>query len=192
MKKDIEQKILSSSKKGYDSMLIDFVKQIVCSYYGVEVDLLKYTTRKRRVVKCRQVSIYLISKHSQATLMFIASEFAKDHATVIHSKKVVEDQMAWDKELRKEVDELDKIISLKAHAIVNNFSLEKKFYYIDMNDFVSLKLNKKQSVIFTGFTDEEVKQFCVKSSIFEEPRKHVNKGMYVLEKYTDEDNKDKS
>ena len=187
MRNDLLKNLLTGSKLGYDNMVVDFVKQVVCSYYEVEHRTMMEATRERSAVKCRQVAIYLINKHTSCTLTFIGMAFKKTHATIIHSKKTVEDNMFWDKDLKREVEELDKVITLKANAIATNYNLEDNFYFVDMNGFVSYKINNK-TIILVDFTDDERKEFENKNDL-KDQRNHINKGMYILEKNEKDKNK---
>lgn len=185
-KKSIQDVIVQNTS--YDSMLMDFIKEVVSNYYKVDFDKFMSTNRRREYVKARQVCMYLISKNSKISQKTIGKAFYKDHATVIHSKKTISNYLDWDEELRREIDDLQKVITYKARAIVNNFSLEKDFYYIDMNDFTSVKPNKNQAIILVGYSDKETEEFIKHNHILTQPRNHTRKGMYILEKNEDEEN----
>ena len=195
MKKNakIIEKIFIESTSSYNKLLANFVKKIVCSYYGVEENLLGYKTRRREVVKCRQISMYLLKKHSMMSLSSIGLEFDKDHATVIHSNRTINAYLDWDKDLQKEINELEKVVLLKTSAMLNNFSIEKDFYYIDLNMFLSVKVQPEKSIIFSGYSELEVDNLMKELGIVAQIKAHKNKGMYVLEKYDkDEEDTNKS
>lgn len=181
-KKNLVDKILISETSSYNSLLAEFVKQMVCSYYGVDVSFMKYETRKREVVKCRHVSMYLLKKHSSMSLSVLGAEFNKDHATVLHAVRTINNYMEWDRDLRKEIQELEKIVLLKSSSMINNFSIEKDFYFIDLNIFLSAKVDEERSIILTGYSEEQAKEIMDKIGISSKIKTHTNKGMYVLEK----------
>jgi hypothetical protein len=189
-KNSLHKKILNGSISSYNTMICGFVKEIVCSYYGVDSDKLNYECRKRELVKCKQISMYLIYKHLNMSLSKIGQEFNKNHATVIYSVKTISNYLDWDKDLKNEIDELEKIVLLKSNAMINNYSIDQNFYFIDLNEFSSIKPNKKQSIILVGYSDKEIDDFCIKNSFVSIVKKHINKGMYVLEKNQNEENKD--
>ncbi len=47
-------------------------------------------TRKREIVTARQTIFYLLRKYSKHSLTYIAKQFNKDHATVLHSQRTIE------------------------------------------------------------------------------------------------------
>jgi hypothetical protein len=189
-KKQLHSKILEGSVQSYNAMVSEFVKEIVCSYFGIDSDSLNYNTRKREVVKCKQISMYLIHKNLNMSLSKIGRHFQKNHATVIHSVKTIKNYLEWDKDLKKEIDELEKLVIFKANAMISNYSIENNFYFIDLDNFSSIKVNKKQSLILVGYSDEEVDEFCKLNLIDNNSKKHTKKGMYILEKNQNEENED--
>lgn len=184
---NVNEDLISNSKSSYEKNFCEFVKNIVCSYYGQDIELFDQKSRKRAVIKLRQVAIYLMCKNSKMTLESIGRFFRKDHATVLYSRNVLEGYLIWDKELKKELDELQNLIELKSRAILENFSLEKDFYYIDMNDFYSIK-NKEKAIILSGYTKEEIENFKKLNNINIKEVEHNKTGMYILNKIENEKN----
>lgn len=180
----IEKDILSDSKTAADSAFIEFIKQIVCNYYKQDITLLEAKTRKREIIKCRQISMYLIAKNSKISLDKIGNKFNKGHCTVIHSKKLIASYLEWDRELKMEIEELQNVVKLKNKFITGNLNLDRDLYFIDLNEFSSVRFPNGKSIILTGFTDEEVKKFDFTREIAQatDGRKHTKTGMYVLEK----------
>ncbi len=64
------------------------------------VETLRANTRLREVVRKRQVVMHLLKWYGFTTLA-IGEYFRKDHATVIHSAKTVENDMLTDRDLRQ-------------------------------------------------------------------------------------------
>ena len=178
--------ILKDSVSNYNSIFAQFVKEIVCNYYDVDYNLMLSKSRTINAVKCRQISMYLIRKHTTLSLPSIGKMFNKNHATIIHSIKTMENHIEWEKDLSNEVDELEKIIVLKTNAMVNNFSVDKNLYFIDLNEFVSFKIDENKSIILIGHKVQDIQEFMVKNSVNSMPRLHKNKGMYILEKNKEE------
>ena len=178
----VEQLIANSSKDVYENQLVDFIKQVVCTYYKVDIEQLLTTTRLRLVVKARQVVMYLLCVNSKIPKVNIAKRFNKDHSTVIHSKKTIEGYLEWDKELSKEVNELQNLIIMKAKSYVNSLNVEEDFYFIDLNNFHSLRCNERKAIILVGYSEEEVNEFSITQNLKKVFKKHKNKGLYILEK----------
>lgn len=180
--REINDKILKDSVSSYNAMLCQFVKEMVCTYYGVNSEALKQNSRKKEMVKCKQISMYLIKKHSNMSLESIGKEFGKNHATVIYSIKTISNYLEWDRDLVNEVDELEKIVILKSNAMINNFSIDKNFYYIDLNAFTSIKIDENKAILFAGYSEDEVNTIVEVLKIKANYKRHTNKGMYILEK----------
>jgi len=68
---------------------------ICAEYFGVSIEEIKGTSRKREIVKARQIAMYLAKEHTDETLERIGLEVAnKDHSTVIHSINVVNNSIS--------------------------------------------------------------------------------------------------
>lgn len=65
------------------------------AYYGLETDVITGTSRVQAVAHARQVAMYLMRKLLDLTLDEIGDHFGgKDHATVLHAIKKIEDSVA--------------------------------------------------------------------------------------------------
>lgn len=70
------------------------------------IEELQVKSRKREIVSKRQIIMYMLKWHGGFTLAQIGLIFKKDHATVLHSERAVENDMILDRDLRKEIDRL--------------------------------------------------------------------------------------
>jgi len=191
--KSIAEKIFENNIMSYNAMLAEFVKTMVCSFYQIDTKVLNSNNRKREVVKCRQTVMYILKKNSGMSLSTIGRLFNKNHATVLHAIRAINDEMFWNKELCKELEELEQIVVYKSKTLVDSFSIDSNFYYIDLNAFWSVKSLDK-AIIMVGYNEEEAKLVTEKLGIKTPVRNHNNKGLYILEKNEDEKehNQDKS
>ena len=89
----------------------DLIMAIVAEHYGVTVDDLKSKRRNREVSVPRQIAMYLVREMNGTSLPTIGMEFGgKDHTTVIHACKKVEDDLKSDLQLKETVNTLKKRI----------------------------------------------------------------------------------
>ena len=65
----------------------------VCKFYNVDEIILRGSQRTKNVAEARQIAMYLIRKLTNLSLPDIGQEFAKDHTTVLHSIRKVEDEL---------------------------------------------------------------------------------------------------
>lgn len=92
---------------------IDYIQKIVCDYFGIHIDLLNSKTRKREIVQARQLSMFFAKKLTKASLASIGMHCGKkDHATVLHACRTVNNLIETDKQFKLYVDDLEKKIKL--------------------------------------------------------------------------------
>lgn len=65
------------------------ISELVGSQFKVSVEAMQSRTRKKIISFPRQVAMYLARKYTKESLASIGKEFQRDHATVLHSIKVV-------------------------------------------------------------------------------------------------------
>jgi chromosomal replication initiator protein len=91
------------------TITIDDIIKKVSDYYGIEVSAINTRSRKREVVLVRQVAMYLAKKHLDMSTSKIGKYIGdRDHATVLHACKTIENLADTDKEFRVELEEIDK------------------------------------------------------------------------------------
>jgi len=92
---------------------IDYIQKVVCDYFNIPIEMIHSKTRKREIVQARQLSMYFSKKHTKASLASIGLHCGnKDHATVLHACRTVNNLVETDKKFRTFVEELDKKIKL--------------------------------------------------------------------------------
>jgi len=100
------EKLVSSTRK---ELTIEFIQKVVCDYYKIPVELMQGKTRKREIVQARQVSMYFSKNLTKASLASIGSRIGgKDHATVLHACKTVNNLIDTDKHFRNQIFEIEK------------------------------------------------------------------------------------
>ncbi|GIV42704.1 MAG: chromosomal replication initiator protein DnaA [Vicingaceae bacterium] len=93
---------------------IDYIQKVVCDYYNLPIDVMKSKTRKREVVQARQVTMYFAKQFTKNSLANIGMMCGgKDHATVLHACKTVNNLIETDKKFRQEIETLRKKLSLQ-------------------------------------------------------------------------------
>lgn len=66
----------------------------VSHFYNIEESVIRGTLKNKNTAEARQVAMYLVRKLTNLSLPDIGKEFGRDHSTVIHSLKKVEQQLA--------------------------------------------------------------------------------------------------
>jgi hypothetical protein len=184
--------LLSNSKEKISVEIATFIIEVVQAYYNLDENYVKTRIRKREYVLARQVSMYLIRNNTNLSLKAIGDIYSRDHATALHSIKQIKNYLCWDKEIKRDIKELEKIIKFKATAIGENADWKKKYYYLDLSSFHSILLNNHpdKSIIMAGFTQREVELFTEILAEVKSIRNHQATGMYVLERLEIKNNKE--
>ena len=85
----------------------DLVQKVASESFGVKISDLKSKRRTKAVVLPRQVAMYLCRTLANSSLPEIGHFFGgKDHSTVIHACKVIEEKKENDSELRSRIEML--------------------------------------------------------------------------------------
>ena len=108
--KEMIDKLIKNTKR---EISIDYIQKVVCSYYNVAAEMLHSKTRKREIVQARQVAMYFSKSLTKSSLATIGSQIGgKDHATVLHACKTVNNLMDTDKRFRMQIDEIEKKLKI--------------------------------------------------------------------------------
>jgi len=108
MAKDVLKDIIHDEEK---PLSIESIKNIVCEYYGLKPQDIKAKKRTRDVAFPRQVAMYLSKVLTDSSLSDIGKNFGgKDHSTVIHACKQVEERRRKDEDFNRKLEYLIKKI----------------------------------------------------------------------------------
>ena len=84
------------------------IRQVVCDYFKLSVEAISTKSRKLEVVQARQVAMYFSKRLTKNSLSAIGNYIGqRDHATVLHACKKVEDLIETDKFFRQNVLEIE-------------------------------------------------------------------------------------
>lgn len=91
---------------------IDSILNAVCAHYHVTNEEISSGCRKHAIVQARQVAMYLSQQHvKDITLSRIGEHIGqKDHSTVLHACKNIKDTLAYDKDLKNDIEEIEKSV----------------------------------------------------------------------------------
>ncbi len=107
---DIVNKFVKNTKR---EVSIDYIQKVVSEYFQMDISTLQSKTRKRHIVQARQLAMYFAKKFTKASLASIGSQIGKrDHATVLHACKTVDNLSFTDKQFRKYVEDLNQKLTI--------------------------------------------------------------------------------
>jgi chromosomal replication initiator protein len=103
--KEVMGHIIKDKKK---EITIDMIIKEVAAHFSIKTTDMKSAKRVKSIMTPRQIAIYLARKLTNSSLVSIGEKFGgKDHATVIHSIKKIEDEIGVKKELRDIVEKIE-------------------------------------------------------------------------------------
>jgi chromosomal replication initiation ATPase DnaA len=83
------------------------IETLVCNYFGESIAEIRKKGRKRHLVICRQVIMFLMRRYTSLTMVAIARLFRKDHTTVVHAVTTVVNLMDTDPVFRSQIAEIE-------------------------------------------------------------------------------------
>lgn len=108
---DVLRDLLRSNDRR--AITIDDIQQKVCDYYNVKISDLLSTRRMQVITKPRQIAMYLCKMLTPKSLPEIGRRFGgRDHTTVMHSVKRIEEASASDRELSNDIEVLRRSLML--------------------------------------------------------------------------------
>ena len=106
--KDVLRDLLRSNSK---KITIDEIQKKVSEHYNIKISDMHSPRRSRSVARPRQVAMYLSKSITTRSLPEIGRKFGgRDHTTVIHAIKTIEEIMAQDPSLAEDVELLTRIL----------------------------------------------------------------------------------
>ena len=108
--KDVISKFVKNNRR---EVSIDYIQKVVSDYFQMDVETLQSKTRKRHIVQARQIAMYFAKKFTKASLASIGTQIGRrDHATVLHACKTVDNLSFTDKQFRKYVEDLNQRLTV--------------------------------------------------------------------------------
>lgn len=87
---------------------LDSISKAVCNYFKISLNDLKSKARTKDLADARHIAMYLSNKILKATLVEIADFYGKrDHTSVIHGVKKVEDLIKYDQKIARVLLEIE-------------------------------------------------------------------------------------
>ena len=111
---DLARKIVENYVKNTKKEVsIEYIQKVVSDYFQMDVETLQSKTRKRHIVQARQLAMFFAKKLTKASLASIGTQIGKrDHATVLHACKTVNNLSTTDKQFKKFVEDINKKLTL--------------------------------------------------------------------------------
>jgi DNA-binding XRE family transcriptional regulator len=165
--------------------VVEYIKKIVLIYLDAPEDYFTRKTRQHDVLKVKQYACYFSKRHTSLSNQIIAEVFRlKNHSSIISLVKKIEGYALWDKQTKRELQEIENIIKLKGLSKNERINFDKH-YYINMNNFKSVLDSPERAVVFIGYEDEEIIDLLQYSPSI---RNHINTAKFILENLIKDEN----
>ncbi len=104
--KRILKDFINSNNK---SINVESIQNLVAAYFKLNIQELLSSRRSRSLARPRQIAMYLAKQHTTNSLPDIGRKFGnRDHTTVIHAVKKIDELIKKDNEINQSVAELKK------------------------------------------------------------------------------------
>jgi len=104
--KRILKDFINSNNK---SINVEFIQNLVALHFNLNINELLSPRRSRSLARPRQIAMYLAKQHTTNSLPDIGRKFSnRDHTTVIHAVKKIEELIKKDNDIKQSVFELKK------------------------------------------------------------------------------------
>ena len=92
------------------------IQKTVASFFNIKVSDIKSEKKHKVLALPRQIAMWLVRKHVKSSYPDIGEKFGgKDHSTVIHACKKIEEKMKTDAQLKNTVESLEKTLAAGGH-----------------------------------------------------------------------------
>ncbi len=104
---DMTQDVLKDMLRSFDKRTtIDEIQKKVAEHFNISVKEMQSSRRARTVARPRQIAMYLAKQLTSRSLPEIGRKFDRDHTTVMHAVRKVEELIVEDVSLAENVDAL--------------------------------------------------------------------------------------
>lgn len=85
------------------------IQKNISDYFNIPVEQMNLPTRKREIVEARQIAMFFAKYETGKSLAIIGVWIGdKDHATIMHSIKVVKNMISTDKQFKNQMLNIQK------------------------------------------------------------------------------------
>lgn len=140
--------------------IVEIIKAIVSQYYDVPIPLMFSKTRKWEILHARHSVVYFVLKLIPSYFpLQVKSKwvgYGKDHSILIHIGKKFEDMLTYDKQLRKELNDMEGLI--ESVLLDKQEPLLEKVGYMNFNNFVAFRKKSNEVVCMVGIDSDKMQK----------------------------------
>ncbi len=104
--------LLKNSIRSRKNVSVPEIVKVICDYYNISDSFIYNKTRRKDVVKPRQIIMYILREVFDISYPVIGERLGgRDHTTVIHSYEKIKTNIKTNPELNKEIEDIKNLIN---------------------------------------------------------------------------------
>lgn len=104
---DLAKSVISNSVKiNKRQITFEIISEAVANHYNIDSELLYGKSRKREISDARQLVMYFAKNETQLSSTNIGLRLSRNHATVLHACKQIEQRLSVEKTFKEEVEKI--------------------------------------------------------------------------------------
>jgi chromosomal replication initiator protein len=109
---ELAKRVISQTVKLEKKQItLEKIQNVVSDYFKIDLDTIHSKSRKREIVQARQVTMFLSKKYTDHSYSHIGNLVGKrDHATVLHACKTIQDSLDIDKSFRLQMKNIEDLL----------------------------------------------------------------------------------
>lgn len=115
--KTLAEEVIGSLAESECAVTPHDIRELVCTYYKIEPEMLESRSRKKVFASPRNVYVYLCRRHTDQTLSDIGKTINRSHSSVLYASELVEHKMKTEDRFRRQVHFLDQKLDEMKHAV---------------------------------------------------------------------------
>ena len=105
---DLARTVISNSVKiNKREVTFEMIVETVANHYNIDSSMLYGKSRKREISDARQLVMYFAKKDTQLSSTNIGMRLSRNHATVLHACKQIEQRLSVEKNFVDEVEQIE-------------------------------------------------------------------------------------
>jgi len=105
------KKLVKGDNRPKKTLSAEELIKIIADFYNIEAELISGKTRKKEIVRPRQISMYIMREHYKASYPTIGEKLGgRDHTTVIHSCDKIRRELREDQLLVQQIEQIQSLL----------------------------------------------------------------------------------
>ncbi|MFQ5850642.1 MAG: chromosomal replication initiator protein DnaA [Candidatus Binatia bacterium] len=109
---DLAKEVLQNTLRGiHKEVTVENIQKRICEHFNIKLGDLKSKRRTKNIALPRQVAMYLCRKYTSTSFPAIGYKFGgRDHSTVIHASRTIEQKIKEDTHIQATIEKLEKTL----------------------------------------------------------------------------------